>query len=241
MDEVEIAKLCESLSLSDKDGPIATMDNDLKKNGVQKLALSLVGKVITNKVINREAFRSVIPKIWKTSQGVDIEALGNNTFVFSFRNSVDRKRIMAGGPWNFDRSLIVLEEPKDNGVIGSLKFTQAEFWVQVHNVPLVCMTREIGLFLGRKIGAVRELDLGATGDCMGKFLRIRVLIDISKSLRRCIRVALNGTGKATTMLLHYERLPEFCSQCGFIGHATRECIEVDQEALVNPQEFEYGS
>ncbi|KAL5819222.1 hypothetical protein ACOSQ4_023064 [Xanthoceras sorbifolium] len=240
MDTTDIVKLCETLSLSEKDGPIASLDSDLRKIGSVKLTLSLVGKVISNKAINREAFRSIIPKIWKTTNDIYIEVLSNNIYVFYFRSMEDRKQILAGEPWNFDNSLLVLGEPTGNGDLGNMKFSNTEFWVQVYNVPLVCMTREIDLFLGRQIGEVCELDLGATGDCLGKFLRIRVRIDISRPLQRCIRVDLDGSGKACTMLLRYERLSEFCFQCGHIGHATRECVQVDCFILAGTQKFEYG-
>ncbi|KAL5779625.1 hypothetical protein ACOSQ2_010362 [Xanthoceras sorbifolium] len=231
MDAAEIASLCESLSLSENDGPITQLGSDLRRLGSEKLALSLVGKIISNKAVNREAFRSTIPRIWKISHDMDIEILANNVFVFNFRNLADRKRILAGGPWNFDNSLLVLEEPSGIGDIGSMSFSLIEFWIQIHNVPLVCMTREIGLFLGSQIGAVCEVDLGTTGDCAGKFLRLRIRIDVSKPLRRCIRVDLDGSGKAVTMLLRYERLPEFCFQCGHVGHATRECIQVESNLI----------
>ncbi|KAL5773786.1 hypothetical protein ACOSQ2_013710 [Xanthoceras sorbifolium] len=50
-----------------------------------------------------------------------------------------------------------------------MKFNEVEFWVQVHNIPIVCMNRETGLFIGKQIGVLREIDLGTTGDCLDKF------------------------------------------------------------------------
>ncbi|KAL5798563.1 hypothetical protein ACOSQ2_003383 [Xanthoceras sorbifolium] len=170
MEATEIAKLCETLSLSEKEGPVVSLDASLKKIGMNKMALSLVGKVVSSKFINREAFISIISKIWKLSQEVEIEVLSTNIFVFHFRNVRDRQRILTGVPWNFDRSLLVLEKPDGNGYVDSMSFSMVEFWVQVHNVPLVCMTKDIGLFIGNQIGEVREIDLGAAGDCYGKYL-----------------------------------------------------------------------
>ncbi|KAL5789588.1 hypothetical protein ACOSQ2_004476 [Xanthoceras sorbifolium] len=149
MDTQEIARLCKSLSLSEKEGPVVNLDANLKKIGLEKMALSLVGKVISNKVINREAFQSIIPKIWKLSEELEIEVLISNVFVLHFRNIQDRQRVYTGGPWNFDRSLLVLEKPRGNGFIDEMSFSMVEFWVQVHNVPIVCMTKNIGLFIGR--------------------------------------------------------------------------------------------
>ncbi|KAH7569894.1 hypothetical protein JRO89_XS05G0014900 [Xanthoceras sorbifolium] len=45
-----------------------------------------------------------------------------------------------------------LEAISHNGDIDGMKFEKVEFWVQVHNIPLICMTHEIGLYLGCQIG-----------------------------------------------------------------------------------------
>ena len=47
--------------------------------------------------------------------------------------------------------------------IANMVFNPPEFWVQVHNPPLVCMSEEICLFsnLGNMIGEVRDIDLEA--------------------------------------------------------------------------------
>ncbi|KAL5857646.1 hypothetical protein ACOSQ3_005104 [Xanthoceras sorbifolium] len=241
MEATDIAKLCETLSLSEKEGPIVHLDASLKKIGMDKMNLCSVGKIISSKIINREAFCTVIPKIWKMAQDVEIEVLSTNVFVFHFRNLRDRQRILTGGPWNFDRSLLVLEQPRGNGYVDTMSFSMVEFWVQVHNVPLVCMTKDIGLFIGRQIVEVYEIDLGATGDCYGKFLHIKILVDVRKPLRRCVRIDLDGSGTISTMLLKYERLPEFCFQCGILGHATRECLDLNHEIMGGSQKFEYGT
>ncbi|KAL5759336.1 hypothetical protein ACOSQ2_018174 [Xanthoceras sorbifolium] len=121
------------MSLSEKDSPIAMLDSNLQHIRAHKLSLCLVGKVITNKVINREAFRSILPKIWKTAQDIDIEPL-----------------------------------------------------------------------------------------------------------KRCVRMVLDSSGKAVTMLLRYDRLSKFCFHCSLLGHATRECVDIDHNKLADEHSFDYG-
>ncbi|KAL5778631.1 hypothetical protein ACOSQ2_009368 [Xanthoceras sorbifolium] len=66
------------------------------------------------------------------------------------------------------------------------------------------------------LGEVIEIPLESK-ECWGKFLRVKVSIDISKPLKR----------------VRYECLPAYCFACGLLGHAFRECtdIEAKKEAL----------
>ena len=46
---------------------------------------------------------------------------------------------MVGGPWHFNRTLIVLKEPSGIKNIRKEEFTHVAFWVQIHNVPIMGM------------------------------------------------------------------------------------------------------
>ena len=59
MNVYEIASLCNALSIGEKESPARTLDVQLKDSGEQRLALCLVGKVLTPKVLNRVAFMDV--------------------------------------------------------------------------------------------------------------------------------------------------------------------------------------
>ena len=100
----------------------------------------------------------------------------------------------------------------------------------------MCMTREIGKFLGGLIGEVLEVDGGMLGDCVGKFMRIRVRIDLDKPMRRCLRMDIMGDGVETVMLLRYERLPNHCFKCGLVNHITTECEAKEPMPIVNGKE-----
>ncbi|KAL5818494.1 hypothetical protein ACOSQ4_022336 [Xanthoceras sorbifolium] len=56
------------------------------------------------------------------------------------------------------------------------------------------MTRDIGLLLGRQIGAVCDIDVGASGDCMGKYIRVRVKVDMTKPLMLLFWLPIVGAG-----------------------------------------------
>ena len=74
-----------------------------------------MGKVLTNKAIRCEGFKTAIQKIWRTVHGLKTESLGNNTLIFQFQSATERKRVLTGGPWIFDKALLILTEPTAMG------------------------------------------------------------------------------------------------------------------------------
>ncbi|KAL5787182.1 hypothetical protein ACOSP7_004131 [Xanthoceras sorbifolium] len=97
MEFEDLEALCASLSLKEEQATVMAMDSNLKVLGQNKLALCLVGKFLANKLVNREAFRATISKIWKTTQGVEIEVIKENIYAFHFHNQPDRMRVLAEG------------------------------------------------------------------------------------------------------------------------------------------------
>ncbi|TXG57913.1 hypothetical protein EZV62_015742 [Acer yangbiense] len=204
MDSDEIASLCESLSISSRDGPIQLLNDKLMVEAKQRLSLCIVGKILSSKRVNRDAFMRVIGKIWQVRKGMDIESIIGNTFTFHFKDAYDLERVLFGGPWSFDNALLAMEKPKGKETIESLRFNKADFWVQIHQVPI-----------------------------LWKFMRVRVRVNIEKSLTCCLRVDILGDGVITTMIIRYKRLPNHCFKCGMVNHITPECTETEPIPIVN--------
>ena len=82
MDPEEISKLRAELSINGKEEKLWSVQDKVTKAAEKKLDLCLVGKILSPKHVNREAFRAVIPMIWQTM--VDIEVVQDNTYLFYF-------------------------------------------------------------------------------------------------------------------------------------------------------------
>ncbi|KAK9200177.1 hypothetical protein WN944_015373 [Citrus x changshan-huyou] len=93
-----------------------------------------------------------------------IEKLGDNIFIFKFRNEAYLKRILTGGPWHISQALIVLKEPEGIGEISSHLFTHATFWIQIKNVLIKCMGKEICTGMGKLVDKIEEVDTDGAGD-----------------------------------------------------------------------------
>lgn len=63
-----------------------------------KVALSLIGKILSTKKVNREAFRGIIFNIWRVVEGMIVEHCKGNIYVFRFNSIVKKKRVLNRGP-----------------------------------------------------------------------------------------------------------------------------------------------
>ncbi|BFG20610.1 hypothetical protein CerSpe_068840 [Prunus speciosa] len=228
MEEV-ITSLEKALILTeDENDAIQVEQHDIDDVG-ERLKMSLVGKVFTTNGFNREAFKQTMLKIWNTAREVVVKDLGENLFLFIFATEGDRWKVLRSGPWNFDKALVLLEVPDDRVAPSKMHLKYADFWIQIHNVPLCCMTTNMGRQIGNSLGRCLDVLEGMEGGCLGRFLRIRVCLDVSKPLWRGKKLTL-PYGNTEFVDFRYERLPEFCFCYGRVGHVFKECAFVDQAA-----------
>ncbi|KAK2649954.1 hypothetical protein Ddye_017443 [Dipteronia dyeriana] len=86
----------------------------------------------------------VIEQIWNVIGTVEIEMISDNIFMFQFSLLEDKEMVWSRGPWHFDQKLIILEKPKGAGEVMKMEFKRAELWVQLFNIPLMCINRSSG-------------------------------------------------------------------------------------------------
>lgn len=195
---------------------------------LDNVKLCIVAKVMLQKKINTDAFRAVMISIWKIHNATRIENAGDNVFVIQFRSFLENARVLADGPWTFDRALIILNSPNDFESINSLVFSHTQIWIQIHNVPFKYLTRDMAQNLGEIVGSVIEIDCDENDVWTGPFMRLRVTIDINKPLRRGLKLRID-IADVVWCPIFYEKLPDFCHNCGIIGHTHRECQVISGE------------
>jgi hypothetical protein len=92
---------------------------------------------------------------------------------------------------------------------------------QAHDMPLICMNKEVGTKMGNSLGELMEVDVVGDGMEWGSYLRLRVNIDLTKPLDR--GRALNLADKTLWVEFKYEKLPLFCFRCGRVVHGSKGC------------------
>ncbi|TXG54000.1 hypothetical protein EZV62_019256 [Acer yangbiense] len=223
MSLVDLVGLCENLSVMDVDGKVLEVSEEVQIDGVEDVDRSLVGRVLSGKKVNRDAFKSLIDQLWHPFGSVEIEMVGVNTFTFSFPNKDDRNRFWCRGLWHFGKHLIVLEKPVGAEEVKTLGFDRAELWVQIHDIPIMCMNRRTARWLAEQIGGVIEIPSDSR-ECWGQFLRVKILLDITKPLKRWLRLKLDKSDNIVVVGLKYKRLSDFCFVYGRIRHVVKECL-----------------
>ncbi|KAH9799961.1 hypothetical protein WN943_000608 [Citrus x changshan-huyou] len=224
METEELIKKCRAISLEGEEEDKVSFVGNMKTKGAEIAAGCLVGKILTTRGVSIEGLRAAMHQVWRTIRGVRIENLGENVFLFKFALEADKRRVVTGGPWHFNRALLVLIEPTGIGNIAKQAFTHVFFWVQILNVPIMAMNTDAISRLGAIIGTIEEVETSENGECIGEYARVRIKVDISKPLKKIIFLEPEGEEKIP-MPIRYERLPDFCFCCGTLGHQFRECIK----------------
>jgi hypothetical protein len=97
-----------------------------------------------------------------------------------------------------------------------IEFEKVAFWVRMFNLPFACMGNDIGHQIGSTIGWVEEMETDDDGVGWGKFLRVKIRIDLTKPLARGRQ--LNIEGNFVWIPFQYEHTPRFCLHCRGVFH-----------------------
>lgn len=103
---------------------------------------------------------------------------------FKFSEKADKRRVLAGRPWSFDQQMLVLNEFDGKTPPSQMAFTHSPFWIQVHDMPLLCMCKAVGTKIGSSLGELEDVDMAWDGAGWARCLRMRVRIDLIKPLER---------------------------------------------------------
>ncbi|KAL4384475.1 hypothetical protein GQ457_15G017760 [Hibiscus cannabinus] len=188
----------------------------------EDFASLLVGKVVSPPTVDGGRLIRQFRSIWKDDKVLTISEINLNFFLISFASPANRANVLKRGPWDFQKYWFALEQADPNWTIHDYSFLHMCIWVRIHNIPLSLMTAALARVLGASIGKVIMTDTRLEDGNMGKFMRVHVLIDTSKPLRRCV-VLSRPDAKASMCPLQYEPLPLFCLGCGLIGHPVLAC------------------
>ena len=187
--------------------------------------LCLEGKFLTEGILDFTAMQHTLAMLWKPGKGVFIKAIEANLFIFQFYHVIDMNRVIEGSPWSFNRRALLIGRMNDNMNPRCVPLNTIDLWVEVHDVQPGFMSERIMQEVGNQVGRYISLCPSNYKGVWREYMRIRVTIDITKPLRRRMKVRKSGN-EWSWITFKYGHVPTFCFICGIIGHADKFCSKL---------------
>ncbi|KAK1678763.1 hypothetical protein QYE76_039611 [Lolium multiflorum] len=188
---------------------------------VKAAELQAVGKLMSERPVAEEYLKRALGGIWCPMNGTICKELGDNRFRFTFSQASGKSKALKEGPWMFNHELLVM----------------------VDFDPRKTLDEETAEAIGAEFGGLLDVETDEDGTAVGKFLRIKVILDIRVPLRRGIKLLEDvelDTGGLQELErwcpFQYEFLPDFCYCCGRLGHKKDYCQSGDKKS----KSLEYG-
>ncbi|KAL0003012.1 hypothetical protein SO802_016793 [Lithocarpus litseifolius] len=122
--------------------------------------------------------------------------MGDNKLFFTFEDENDLERVLEHEPWTYDKYLVIFERVEVNVPISALSFQCIPFWVQIHDLPVYCLTPNFQDSIGSSLGTLLHMSDSKGKGSLRNFLRVKVKIDITKPLNKVRKVWSAGKLKS---------------------------------------------
>lgn len=237
--ETDLVEEWGKLRLTEEESAVIGGDFECNDEEVKvQIALTMVGRLNTIKPYNMDAMKRTLVNVWRTKEQVAIRMVEMNLFVFQFFCMEDKERDMEGSPWFFDKKVLLLKEVLGDEQPSKVVFSTSPFWIRIKDVPFNRRNTEVAYGIGETMGGFLEYD---DADPLGweEFMRVKVLVEIDKPLRRVVKIA-TGHNSSKWCGLQYERLEDFCFYCGRLDHVDRDCQAPVPSGESKAVVYEYG-
>jgi hypothetical protein len=155
----------------------------------------LVGRLGVPKKLNKEAFKAILVRIWRPAVKVIFKEIQDNLWLFEFSEEGDKRKVLAGRPWSYDRTLLIVNEFDGQISPSQMDFSSTPIWIQVHDMPLGCMNWAVGNLIGSFLGTVEDVAVAEDDVGWGHYLSIRVAISLYHPLERGRSLIISGNSR----------------------------------------------
>ncbi|KAI9102299.1 hypothetical protein K1719_023501 [Acacia pycnantha] len=166
-----------------------------------------------------------LKQIWERKGKIDIFDLENDFYLVNFQNHEDYMGALIGGPWVILDAYLSISrwKPEFNPRIEKIESIVA--WVRLPELPAPLFDKKFILNLGNDVGKAIRLDIHTAHRSRGKFARMCVELDLTKSLIPAFSV------EGQKYIIEYENLSMMCTKCGWYGHNKESSKDVGEEAI----------
>ena len=175
----DLSTLWGNLSLTeDEDLELSFGQADLNK-GETYGQVCVLGKLMADRLVSKETICTSMVQWWRPEESFTFKVLGDNLFLIEFVDPKDKERVLDGRPWVFEGSLFLVEDIDGTKAPSQFTFDKVAFWVRMIDLPLACMSGDIGHKIGASVGIVEAVDTNARDMGWGEYLRVKISLDLA--------------------------------------------------------------
>uniref|UniRef100_A0A803PRM8 DUF4283 domain-containing protein n=1 Tax=Cannabis sativa TaxID=3483 RepID=A0A803PRM8_CANSA len=216
--------ISEVLNLTDREAVVHDLEDDTGGVSQTSRTFCLVFRILSPRTIKLEWFEVAMRNAWITRGPLTFSEYGSGMFMVEFHYEGDMRRVLEGQPWHFDHCLVTCANPAGLDTLLPNQLRYSPFRIQVHSIPFGQKSLKLAKLIGDEVGDFLEVDKITLFKVSELFLRVRVLIDISKPITRGIMVDFKSIHREKWLTFKYENLPNICFHCGMFDHTLTKCI-----------------
>nr|XP_051202175.1 uncharacterized protein LOC127315756 [Lolium perenne] len=181
-----------------------------------------VMRLLTPKTFSAISLKRTMKFAWAPAQEVSFRDIDVNRFLVQASCLGDWKKITEQGPWLFRDQGLLIEKYDGSCRAMAVELNRIHAWIRILDIPELYRRKQLITGLAASVGEVITVDMNGTGLDAGDFVRVRVWLDVRKSLTRFVSFKPED-GEQVIMRVKFEKVPRFCEVCGLLGHEQEEC------------------
>ncbi|KAL0402306.1 UNVERIFIED_CONTAM: hypothetical protein Slati_4260500 [Sesamum latifolium] len=201
----DLGRFSKSTRLRDDEEDETVVPDGLWNSDTGSFKLCLVGRLLASRSYNFEGFGTAVKGMFNVVKGVEIKQLREGRLLFKFNHIIDMDRARNGCPWSFDKYVLIMNRigVDDNPIHVNLNY--CDLYVHVHDLLLSRMNLGVATFIGNTLGLFWDMEMDDEGCSWGATLRIRVGFNVTKPLKRALKIKTT-MGEEHMVRFTYERL-----------------------------------
>ncbi|KAI5349676.1 Hypothetical predicted protein [Prunus dulcis] len=192
--------------------------------GLQELrtGVTLFGSLIADKPPNIGVVKRMLRSAWAAFGNVQIVDVKDLIFSIKLDNEEAARKIVDGGPWTIMGFAFCVQYWPLTLALEELNPSLISYWVQAHGVPRGQMNGETAGLIGAQFERLIGFEDPDQPGGMRGYFRSRVELNALNPLPLGIWLLRPDQTQSWVEFL-YERLANFCFQCGRLGHGLDHC------------------
>lgn len=179
-----------ALSIKDDDDVPFDMPDLPQFYSFKRNANSLIGRLLNPSHQNMASLILDMPRKWQKQNRVRGVALTDERFQFIFNHAYDLEEVLEKGMQTYNEWGLAIDRWMENPPPDYLQ--HVPIWVQIKNIPVNHYTEAAITTIGELIGHVDTVAFDPTKSQRHDFVRVKIILDVSKPLSKLRTINLRG-------------------------------------------------